>query len=347
MIRTTRMPARIAAGLGCAAAVLTAAPAASQTALRASVDVLVELEDQLVVAADGEAAELNDLYVKAEALLALRLAGRGGLFATVKLEPVIDPERDRAFEDLGLFAEELYLGLELGPAGVDIGKLRTPFGIVNEVEPGLFGDEIASGYEMTERLGLRGSLPVEADGATHILSAALLTADTSELKRSLFTERDTSPEAFGHRSDRTGRELYVVQMSGALERSAYALGVRYRAPGEPGEADETGAVFAFSRAFDWGRLTGEAAYFPRYEEDRASSTFLTLVGEVPFDAAEIVAAYGLRHADGTSTDHFLAVSLGYEPIEGVALQAGYRLVAEAGDTSHTIGLNLGYEFDFD
>jgi hypothetical protein len=143
-------------------------------------------------------ARVSDVFTTIESEIAINLSPHAGLGAVLVYEPVIEPGpgEDRFFGDHGLFAEELYAGVDIGKATLQIGKIAPMFGWAADDAPGLYGGDLPGEYELVEEIGINARIslseaPASSEGTTveHALHAAVFTADTTFLSDSLFTSR--------------------------------------------------------------------------------------------------------------------------------------------------------------
>ena len=88
----------------------------------------------------------------------MNLAPRWSVFGHAVIEPVGDPAQseNRAFEDIGLYIEELFVEYSADSFGARAGKLNAEFGIAWDRAAGVYGTDIAEDYEISERIGLSG-----------------------------------------------------------------------------------------------------------------------------------------------------------------------------------------------
>src|SRR5688500_16112284 len=107
------------------------------------------LEYERIEPRDDASARVSDAFATLDADIIVNVAPNAWLGVALGFEPVIDPARgeDRFFEDYGLVADELYAGLQIGAAEMQIGKIAPTFGWAADDAPGLYGGEIAGGYE--------------------------------------------------------------------------------------------------------------------------------------------------------------------------------------------------------
>ena len=143
-------------------------PERKRSGIGISGELSVELQSDNTFDSEDPDAELSDTYTTTEAGVDVtfgdHLLAHGGFV----LEPIRDPGpgEDRFFEDLGLYAEELYGQVNLG-RGFSIlgGKFNPAFGTAWDVTPGLYGTDFAEDYETTERIGFAAAFEREAGGA--------------------------------------------------------------------------------------------------------------------------------------------------------------------------------------
>lgn len=311
----------------------------------------LELEDEWVFQASDPEAELNDALATLDLDAALLWPGGSGLYATVVAEPVRDPERDRFFGDTGIFVEELYLQLHAAGATLRAGKFTPLFGLIAEREPGLYGDELAGDYELSERIGIEAALPYRAFGTDHVLTAATFIADRTALGGSLFTARERLRRGAGGVSNTPGPGSFALSSTGGTGATAWTAGIRYQGAGEGDEADEYGAVLGLDhRVALWGRpvgLTAELAHFPRFDGEHARATLLTLGAGIGIGGAWITLYAGAGGGPAAPIQRFAAAAVELPLAEDVTIAAGYRFLDEDEAQSHTLGLRLTYEFGFD
>ena len=180
--------------------IATASPASADGAWpNLLADISIEIENEYVFRSSVPEAEINDTFATVEADLGFAFDYGTGLYATAILEPVVDPEKDRFFEDFGLYLEELYFDYRIGDGGVRFGKFNPDFGIAEDVAPGIYGDDLTGDYELDERIGASIDVPFEALGGSHVASFTAFMADTTVLSDSLFTNRGRLRRGHLHR----------------------------------------------------------------------------------------------------------------------------------------------------
>lgn len=319
---------------------------------RVTYGVSVELENDWTFDSTDPAAEINDLYPTVETALALEFAEGSGLFSTLVLEPVLDPVDDRAFEDLGLYAEELFAQITLGGVALRAGKFDPAFGAAFDTAPGIFGTSFAEDYELTERLGAGVAVPFEAYGGEHTLSGALFRADRSIFSNSLFTERGNLDESDGGPSNTDAPESFAIALDGAFDKTTYVVaynaGIRYQQGGEGSPGDELGFVLGMSWTGEVGPgelgLMAETAYLNEAEATRDNAAYVTLGAAYGIDRFTVSGVYAIRDFDNASADNLATATVEYEILDGLSAGVGYAYANEGGENSHTLGVLVAYEF---
>jgi len=317
---------------------------------RLSVTVPIEIESDNTVDATDSAAELSDTYTTTEAEIALEYAEGSGAFALLVLEPLIDPEDDRFFEDIGLYAEELYLRHDFGPLAVIGGKFDPDFGVAWDAAPGIYGVDFAEDYELTERIGFGVEVPFALAGGEHLFSASTYFADTTALSDSALFRRGQTDRSDGGVSNTESFESFAVAVSGEIDALGYNVGLRYQERGRGDADDELGGVLGLTYAVALGEgelgLLGEVALFDGYQgatDDATYGTFGASYGLGPWSGS---AVYAFRDVDNATTDHLATATLDYTFDAGVTASVAYRYGDEGGVESHTIGFLLAYELGF-
>lgn len=311
--------------------------------------VAAEIEDDWTFSATDEDAELNNLYPTVEAELAFEFAEGSGLYSTLVFEPVRDPTGDSAFQDLGLYVEELYAAVTVAGGWVGLaGKYNPAFGLAWDVAPGLYGADFAEDYELTEGLGAAVSIPFTAFGGEQRLNFSGFTADASVLSDSLFTSRGNVSRADGGPANTNTPSLAAALTGPLTDELEYDLGLRWLQAGEGDPADEHGAVAGLVWSPEIARgeaqFLGEAAYFQNYDSTEDSAVYFTAGAAWSIDRWTVSGVYSLRDMEAADTDHLATASLEYEVLDNAVAAVGYRFGREGGENSHTVGVLFAVEF---
>jgi hypothetical protein len=335
------------APLAGALAAIAAAPAPALEYGPFTAEISVELENDTVVDADDSAAEISDTYATIEAAIAMALGASSSLNLSLTSEPITDAIRDRAFEDHGLYAEELFLNHDFGAGEIILGKFNPAFGVAWDEAPGIFGADFAEDYQLTEQIGGAVLIPFRIGASENFLSVALFNADRSFLSKSLGRKRGRNTLAAGGVTNTSGPESIALAVNGALGETTYNIGVQNLAHGAGDTHDQTGVVAGMARTYDLGRpvaLLAELAYFSDFGGTSANARYGTVGLAAPFGPVTMSAVYTNRDIEGARTDHLATVSGEVELATNLFASLGYRYVQEAGEDSHTIGTVIAYEF---
>ncbi|MDH3668281.1 MAG: hypothetical protein OEN23_15240 [Paracoccaceae bacterium] len=339
---------------GAIAALAASAAAASEEPPEQGLwaDISIEIEDEFVFSASDPDTELNDTFTTIEGDFGLTIGEGFGIRGLATFEPVKDPQGDRFMEDFGLFLEEVYVYGRLGRAGLRAGKFNPYFDLANDLAPGLYGDDLAGDYELTERLGAALALPVigpgDGPGGEIVLHASVFVADRTPLSDSLFSGRGRVQRADGGLSNTDYPQSVALAATGEAADTVWNLGARFQNAGGAGEHDETGFVAGLSHMTEIAgyetQFFAELAHFENFDGEPPSASVATLAFEIGLADLALSAAYGLKESPGVAASHLATLSLEGELAEGLTLGAGYQFLDDEGSQSHTLGLLLNYEF---
>ncbi len=316
---------------------------------RISGEFAIEIENDYTFSATDNAAELNDLFATVEGALALEFTAQTSLNATLVFEPVQDAVDDRVFEDHGLYAEELFLQHDFDMAALKVGKFNPAFGAAWDIAPGIYGTDFAEDYEIAERIGAGVAIPFDAFEGAHELSMATFFADTTFLSESAFENRGRTTRGAGGVSNTESPESFAVSLAGTFGATGYNAGVQYQTRGEGDAFDQSGFVLGVTHALAFGddtavELLAEAAYFPHFDGAEERAFYTSLGAAAPIGPITVSAVYGLRDVENADTDHLATTSAEMEIFDGLSAGLGYRFGREDGETAHTFGALLVYEF---
>lgn len=313
-----------------------------------SAEFSVEIQSDVVVDSSAPGGEINNTFATVEGALSFALSSHSSINSTLVLEQITPPTSDSAFEDHGLYAEELYFTHDFGVAEVTLGKFNPAFGTAWDAAPGIYGVDFAEDYEISEKIGAGVSVPLPLGTGEHSLSFAVFTADRSVLSESLGENRGRTDLNSGGVSNTNGLGSVSVALSGAFGATSYNIGWQSQAQGRGDLADQTGVVAGLSHDLaDSGvalTLLAELAYFDHFDGTRNSATYATFGAEVPLGPITVSAVYSLRDVDGAPKDHLATVSGEVNVTDDLTAALAYRYGDEGGDESHVIGALLTYAF---
>lgn len=335
-------------------------PAGSLPELRITTS--AEIQNDYTFQSEDDDNELNDLFATIEPLIAFNITPELAIESGLVLEPIDEPAagESRAFEDHGLFAETLGLIYATGVFLVYGGKYNPPFGVAWDSAPGIYGVDFAEEYELTERIGLGGSVTAgNEEGGSHTLSGNLFFLDTTFLSESAINNRGRTTKEDGGVSNTESLDSFSITLDGEdmpfAPGVSYTLGVERQAAGEGDPADELGFVAGLYGAFD---LTPEVSIEPIVEYVHLSNAegqeqtrqYVTAGAALLQGPWNLSLSYTGLFTDpeeqSSVNDTLFQISAGYGFDFGLGLDVGYLFTEEDEVDSHTLGLLFAYEFDF-
>ena len=325
----------------------------------------VEIQSDNTYDSGDPDAELRDTYTTTELDLNATVGPALLAHTHLTLEPVLDPGpgEDRFFEDLGLYAEELYGQVNVGH-GISVlgGKFDPAFGTAWDLTPGIYGTDFAEDYQLTERIGFAVAMEREAGSLGSVtLAGSLYYLDTSELSRSAFTDRGRTSISDGGVSNTETLDSYTITLDAkeapALAGANLHLGYRLQKKGKTIDdlADEHGYVAGLNGSrtyngveFNW---IGEVAYLENAEGTLDDVWYYTVGGQLVFGGKyNLAASYTGRPRDVSGGSDFddkeIQVSAGVELVHGWTLDAGYKYHVESDVENHTVGLLFAKAIEF-
>ncbi len=144
---------------------------------RVSADVVVEMQSE-------QEEDRHRLFLRTEVAPTLRLHENIHIDGVFVLEPIHDPAPGKSayFKDEGIFAEEIKVNFTHGPWSAFAGKFNPGFGIAWDYGRGIWSEDFAEDYEITEKIGIGGAYALEIPTmGTHSLNLSTFFADTSAL----------------------------------------------------------------------------------------------------------------------------------------------------------------------
>lgn len=326
-------------------------------------EIAIEIQDDWTYDSDDPDSELNDLFTTTEPTLVVHFQENLSLTVHGVLEPVRDPDPgdDRAFEDHGLYVQDLYLQYERDRYSLMGGKFTPNFGIAWDAAPGIYGTDIAGDYEIAERIGFGGSFDLGNEGnGAHTVSASVFFLDTTVLSESTFTNRGRTRLSDGGPSNTEDLTSFAVALDGeeipALIGLSYHVAVVRLAEGQGNDADEIGYVVALSHSLPLGEdleinpLVEYAHFQGAGGTDGLDKDYLTTGVEVAWKSWNLALSYTWRRSDlvgqTSDDDHQFQASAGYAFPFGVGLNVGGKIVEESGVTSAVVGFLIDYKFEF-
>lgn len=312
----------------------------SYAELNYSPEILLELRDTNIIrdrSIEGQSDKKNDLYGRVEFTGALSLSEQWQISHGIIAEPVQDRVggRNRHFDDHGVYLEELFItyaheGLEIGG-----GKFNPDFGRAWETGMGIWSEEYASDYELTEKTGLfmRVTLPEQSWG-TLTLNSHLFQDDATPLSRSTITQRGRNHRdqgGAGNTSDLSSYSITAdVENIFGLARLNLHAGFR-RLNDVAGPDDALGRVIAISHQFSGGtqwthHLLAEIAVLDRFEDDQRQRRYHSLRIDNIYDHRwRVTLSTTDRRIAASDQDRLYQLSFGYVFPNQASVEFGTRI----------------------
>ncbi|MEL6415302.1 MAG: hypothetical protein AAFQ15_10240, partial [Pseudomonadota bacterium] len=234
--------------------------------------------------ADTPRVEANDVFLQVIASPVFHLSDRFRLNTELRVETVVPPTDDRAFEDQGLFARFLQLEYNVTERlSVHAGKMTPSFALGSLVTPGMFGNSYSKEIELIDRIGLGGSYRFGGDvQGQHTLTFNTFFEDTSVFSESFGNNRGRTSLEDGSASNTEGFDSFTMSLEGHdmawFPGLTYKLGLIHQGRGVDGVADENGVSASFLQSFgtaegnQW-KLIGELAAFENFQGTADNITY--------------------------------------------------------------------------
>ncbi|NQV81737.1 MAG: hypothetical protein HQ495_14360 [Alphaproteobacteria bacterium] len=344
------------------AALLAPSVVAAQSEPRLEVTVPVEIQYDGVYDSGDLDAELGDMFTTTEPAISFRLGSGLSVQSSLTYEPINDAGNDRFFSNQGLYVQELFLNYQRGRWTGYAGKISPSFGLAWDMTPGIYGSDFGEDYELSERIGLGGSVDFSGPGATtQTFSANAFYQDHSGLTRSWFHKRARVRETDGGASNTGDLSSFSATLTGPgaglLSAVNYQLSYDHLAAGQGNPTDEDGYALAL-----WGDLRlstrwelehfVEIAYFDGAKAAAEDRTYGTIGAAIKDGTWEIDLSFSTRSIDpdanlaATADDELFQFGVSRDLPYGMNLGLGYRYVEAGNVDSHTVGLLLTREFGF-
>ncbi len=326
-------------------------------------EISFELQNDWNYASDDRENLNNNLSPTVEPSVTFQLSPRWSVFAHAVMEPVGDATKfeNRAFEDIGLYMEDLYVEFSGDQVGAKAGKLNPGFGVAWDRAAGLYGTDLAEDYETSERIGIVGDWRLaNGEYGSHTLSAATFFADTTFLSQSALRGRGDNRKEDGGLSNTESFESFVFALNGekmpSLGNLGYHLSFRHQAEGEGNTADEQSIAAAGFSKFDLGGdVTFEPLFEAVHQTDQGGTAgtdrlYLTLSGQIGWKGWNVAASWTDRETDTAAatatTDAHFQLSAGYAFDFGLSIDVGWKTSEDGGIETRTLGAVAAYAIEF-
>ena len=319
-----------------------------------SAEVVMELQNEYRAdSEDGTIDEYNNMFFRTEVAPTLQLTDNIYIDGVGVFENIQDPDPDEHnfFDNEGAFIEELKINFEFGNTHIFAGKFNPLFGSAWDFGRGIWSEDFAEDYEITERIGGGVSHTFETEGSgSHTFTGNAFFADTTPLSRAVITSRDDLDLSDGGVANTEDPSSFAVSYEGhdfPLAPDLYVQ-VAYRDQAE-GDADvgtdrergfvgTVGNVFPVNDAVEIDALF-EVADINNFETGPDDNRYI--YGSVITHIHDWNVALGFtsRDIDGPTDaeDHLFQLSTGYDFGQGTTAEIGWRNSNEGGDNTNVVG----------
>jgi hypothetical protein len=290
---------------------------------------------------DDPAAEFSDTYLSASLAFEAAIAQRLSVFGELALESVIDPEDNRAFEDIGLYVSELGLRYSFGDTIVTFGKISPVFAVAWDEAPGFYGDALAGDYELSEMIGAAVDAPV----GPGTLSFAVFYADDTGLSNSIATKRGRVSVVDGGPGNTGKLDNVALQYAQDFGDTTAWVGARHLSAGEGDISDETGLVAGLAHGFGNGfDMIAEVAHFNGVGGTDTDATYLTAGLTYTQDVWTFSASTTVIDRSAASNDSVIALGIDRNLAENIDASFGVARFDVEGQKSTAVGLSAVVTF---
>jgi len=333
------------------------APAPATTYPSISSELVMELQNEYTPNSnDASREEYNNIFARSELVTTLQLNDNFFIDGVAVFENIqdIEPNKSNYFDNEGVFIEDIKLNYQHGNIALLAGKFNPAYGIAWDFGRGIWTEDFAEDYEMTEKLGVGASYSFGNDKTgMHSLIASTFFADTTFLSGSTITKRDQLNKRDGGTANTEDLSSFAVALEGenlaGIENLYYKLGYRHQAEGDASTDgdDETGYVATLGHIFPvTSRVSMDALVeytdISNFDTGTADNQYFTANVITTFDDVWIV-TLGYTGRDITEAgvadinDHLIEVSGGYDFGQGTTAELGWRGSKEAGSDTDIVG----------
>lgn len=328
-------------------------------------EVVTELQNEYTVDSDDAATDgYNNMFMRTEVAPTLRFNDYFFVDGVLVFEPILDHDgyESNYFDAEGAFIEEVKLNYENGPLTAFVGKFNPGFGIAWDFGRGIWGEDFAEDYEITERIGFGGAYKYEdAKIGAHTLTLSTFFADTTLLSESVGTKRGNNDKADGGVSNTEDFSSFVVALEGedlaGIENLYYKLGYRNQEEGDAdiGGDNETGFVVSLGHSMSITDRVGvdvltEYVDIENFEGGADDNQYFTTSVITTIDEQwNVTVGYTSRDIDRASSDvedYLLQLSTGYDFGQGTTAELGWRSSEESGIDTNIVGGLIRHSFEF-
>lgn len=353
----------------CLCAVATASPALSEEKSSYpsfSGEAVFEVQLESSPNSDSATNERTNTFGRSEIAPNFRINKNLFIDGVAVFEPVQTNTTgdDTFFDDEGLFMEEIKLNFETEKFALFTGKFNPGFGTAWDYGRGIWSEDFAEDYEVTEKLGLGGSynFGTEAYGK-HTFTASTFFKDTSFLSKSTITDRGHVKKSTGGVSNTEDFSSFALSLDGenvaGVENLSYHMGFRHLAKGDAdraGTQDDDGFAIGVNYTVPVHEkiksdVLLEYVRINNVDGGASDKNYYTasVVNKI-CDNWNITIGYTKRdeRTPGSAdvNDHLFQLSGGYDFGNGLTLELGWKNTEEANISTDIIGGLARYTIEF-
>lgn len=307
---------------------------------RWSVEAEIETGVEAVTSAQDPENEVSEVFVSVDLEAEFALSERTTLFSALSLESITDAEKDRAFQDMGIYFSELGLSFDLEPVTLSIGKISPAFGSAWDTAPGYFGADFAEDYELEEMIGLSAALEM-GQGA---LTLSAFYPDDTRFSDSWGTRRGRNSTSNGGVGNTGKLNNLALQYDHDFDATTLHFGLRHLNRGEE-DHDENGVVLGMTHVFgDEVEIIAELAHFNGWEGSPDDASIATIGARFERGPINWSAALSQRHVSGAPVDRLIALGMDVTFENGMTLSAGVARTVEEDEDTDEIAVSLTVPF---
>jgi len=314
---------------------------------------------------DDVDGERTNLFGRSEFVPTIELNDNFSVDATVVLEPLQDSKagNNTAFSQEGIFVEKFKMNYENGPWGAFAGKFNPDFGKGWDWGRGVWGEDFAEDYEVTQKIGFGGSYTLDTpNSGSHTFTASTFYNDTTLLSESVLTRLDRVRQSDGGAGNTQDLSSYVLGLTGedvaGIDDLTYQIGFRHLAAADNSATgdDENGYTFGGGYVFPVSEDVSMDALveyvniqnFEGATEDR-QYIYANLVTNI-YEDWNVTTGYTYRKTEDIGladvNDNLFQLTGGYDFGNGLTLEGGWRSSEEVGADTNIIGGLARYILEF-
>ena len=308
-------------------------------------EAVFELQLEHGARSDDADEKRTNMFGRVEVAPTVQLNDHFFIDGVAVVEPIQDgdPGEDTFFDNEGVFIEELKLNYEYEGFAVFAGKFNPGFGTAWDYGRGIWSEDFAEDYEVTEKIGAGAAFTMgDEHTGEHTLTASTFFADTSFLSESTGTTRGKTQKADGGVSNTEDFSSFAVSLDGedvaGIEHLSYHLGYRQLAAGDAdpaGTSDDKGYAASlnymvpFSNDFQSDILLEYVAIrdLNGIGGDKADYYTASIVNTIAQDW-NVTVGYTKRDLEMAgipdANDYLLQLSGGYDFGNGLTLETGWK-----------------------